>query len=83
VDAADYATWKKNQGTNNALANDGGLGVPIGTGHYDLWRANFGKPPGAGSGSGLSGSAVPEPMTLSYVLVSLAIFGMGRGKRNV
>ncbi len=32
VDAADYVTWRKNNGTNNVLANDNGLGTPIGPG---------------------------------------------------
>jgi hypothetical protein len=61
VDAGDYVTWRKNNGTNNALANDNGLGTPIGPSHYALWRANYGKPPGAGSG--LSASSVPEPQS--------------------
>jgi autotransporter-associated beta strand protein len=69
VDAADYVTWRKNNNTNNALANDNGLGTPVGSAHYDLWRANFGNPPG--SGSSLSGAAVPEPGTLVF-----AIFGV-------
>ena len=38
VDAGDYVTWRKNDGTNNALANDGGLGTPVGSAHYNLWR---------------------------------------------
>jgi hypothetical protein len=72
VDAGDYVTWKKNAGTSNALANDNGLGTPIGAAHYDLWRANFGNPPGAGSGSSLS-AAVPEP---DYgVLAAIALLG--------
>ena len=68
---------RKNDGTNNALANDNGLGTPIGAAHYNLWRANFGKPPGAGSGLG-DGSAVPEPATLLLSLVmvgSMLVFG--------
>ncbi len=44
VDAGDYVTWRKNNGTNNALPNDNGLGVPITTAHYNLWRSNFGNP---------------------------------------
>jgi hypothetical protein len=67
VDAGDYVTWNKNNTTNNALANDNGLGVPISTSHYDLWRANFGNrgPAGpAGSGASLGSSAVPEPCTM-------------------
>ena len=43
VDAADYVVWRKNDGTNNALPNDNGLGTPIGVAHFNLWRANFGE----------------------------------------
>ncbi len=43
MDAADYVLWKKNLNTNNTLANDNNLGTPVGTAHYDLWRANFGN----------------------------------------
>jgi fibronectin-binding autotransporter adhesin len=87
VDAGDYVTWRKNNGTNNALANDNGLGVPVGTAHYSLWRANFGNPPGAGSGEGLgAGSAVPEPGTFSllYCLVGAILLvarGFGRKRK--
>lgn len=43
TDASDYVEWRKNNGTSNALPNDNGLGIPIGPGHYDLWRSNFGN----------------------------------------
>jgi fibronectin-binding autotransporter adhesin len=74
VDAGDYVTWRKNNGTNNALANDGGLGTPIGPAHFNLWRANFGNPPGSGSG-GLEGAAVPEPATLTLLATVLLLCG--------
>ena len=78
VDAGDYVTWRKNDGTNNALANDNGLGTPIGPAHYSLWRTNFGNPPGSGSGGGLGGTerAVPEPGALAFacLLVPLYVF---------
>jgi hypothetical protein len=76
VDAGDYVTWRKNDGTNNALANDGGLGTPIGPAHYDLWRANFGNPPGAGSG--LGGAAVPEPSAIALLAMGLLAVGVRR-----
>ncbi len=85
VDAGDYVSWRKNNGTNNALPNDNGLGTPITSAHYDLWRANFGNPPGSGSGSGLAGNqAVPEPATLVLIclivpLIASRKFGRIRG----
>jgi fibronectin-binding autotransporter adhesin len=70
VDAGDYVYWRKNGGTP-------------GDANYTAWRANFGVPPGSGSGSGLSsGGAVPEPMSLGLMLVGLAAFGLGRRKRG-
>jgi fibronectin-binding autotransporter adhesin len=71
VDAGDYITWRKNNTTNNALPNDNGLGTPIGPNHYTLWRSNYGRPPGSGSGALIDGSAVPEPTGLL-----LALFGV-------
>jgi hypothetical protein len=69
VDAGDYVTWRRNDGTSNALANDNGLGVPIGSAHYNLWRANFGNPPGAGT-SDLLGASIPEPSSLLLLIFS-------------
>ena len=73
VDAGDYVIWKKNQGTFNALPNDNGLGTPVGTAHYNLWRSHFGNP--AGSGSGLGGAAaIPEPASAVLLVIGLAAF---------
>jgi fibronectin-binding autotransporter adhesin len=74
VDAADYAAYRKNHGTNNALPNDGGLGTPITTAHLDLWRANFGETAGAGNGASNASGAVPEPGTC--LLAAIALAGM-------
>lgn len=73
VDAADYVVWRKNDGTNNPLPNDDGLGVPIGTGHFELWIANYGNTAsGAASGQSI---AVPEPSSVllagTYCLILL------------
>ena len=70
VDAADYTRWRDTLGSNNALPNDNGLSTPIGEAHYDLWKANFGN---TGSGS----AAVPEPATLTLVLLA-ALTGIVR-----
>ena len=64
VDAGDYVVWRK----GGTLANDPTPGVQ--PADYDFWRANFGAPPG--SGTGLStGSAVPEPSAMFFVFTAL------------
>ena len=55
VNAADYVVWRKDP------AGHGGT-----PGGYNTWRANFGNPPGSGSGS-LSTAGVPEPTTFALV----------------
>jgi hypothetical protein len=69
VDAADYVMWRKNDGTNNALPNDNGLGTPIGALHYNLWRTNFGETSGGGAGGNSTG--VPEPASLALIVLGV------------
>lgn len=76
VDAGDYATWRKNSG-NGSLPNDNGLTTQ--SDRFTLWRANFGKPPGSGSGS-LSAGPVPEPGTIGLALIGM--FSMLAGRRR-
>ena len=84
VDAGDYVTWKKNEGTTNVLSNDDGLGTPIGAAHYNLWRSNFGNPPGSGSGSSLVGTAsVPEPASVVLVVAGLLGFVSRSFRRRI
>jgi hypothetical protein len=60
VDAGDYVVWRKT-GINGAQG-------------YTDWRANFGLPPGSGSGAGLSGtSAVPEPAAFLLILAGIPV----------
>jgi hypothetical protein len=66
VDAGDYVYWRKN-------------GLP--QLEYDVWRANYGSPPGAGS-SFSQGGSVPEPASLALVLVSIAGLSAARGRRS-
>jgi sulfatase modifying factor 1 len=51
VDAADYAVWRKSDGSAAG---------------YETWRANFGRPI-AGSGSTIANSDVPEPCSLALL----------------
>jgi hypothetical protein len=77
VDAADYAVFRKFQGTQTALPNDGGLGGTVGSAHYDLWRANFGN-----SAAGGSLAAVPEPASCLLLLGSLMALPLVRRCRE-
>src|SRR5262245_3158499 len=49
VDARDFVLYRKYFETNHPLPNDNGLGTPIRTAHYTLWRANFGNTLGSGT----------------------------------
>jgi hypothetical protein len=74
VDAADYVLWRK---TPAAYGGD-----PAG---YNTWRQNFGNPPGAGSGGGLNGGAVPEPTSIllgSVGLIGLLLSRLVSGRRG-
>ena len=62
VDSADYVLWRKDPNTYG--------GDPAG---YNTWRANFGNPPGAGTGLG-NNAAVPEPASLVLLLGLCSVF---------
>jgi hypothetical protein len=67
VDGNDYAMWRKKDGTQN---------------EYNLWRANYGRTAGGGSGTSLGGTAsVPEPATVLLVVCG-AMFSVGRRFRR-
>src|SRR5262249_5033272 len=80
VDSGDYVVWRKNQGTTNALPNDPNGGM-IGQAQYNTWRLNFGNQAGAGSGSAVSGSQVPEPGTMALALLLLGALQLPRRRR--
>jgi hypothetical protein len=63
VDAADYVAGRKT------------LGASYFNSQYALWRANFGKSLGAGSGAtaGTGFSAVPEPTTFALAVFSVIV----------
>ena len=69
VDAADYAVWRDNFGSDNTLPNDDTDGVD--QDDYDRWKTNFGRSVLGGSGSSTD-TAVPEPATLVMVFLGLA-----------
>jgi hypothetical protein len=76
VDAADYVVWRKNEGTNNMLANNPTPG-PIDQTEYERWRANFGNS-SLGSGGVAAGQAA-EPA--SWMLVLPAIVALAARRR--
>jgi hypothetical protein len=82
VDAADYVIWKKVEGTNTDLPNDGTLTGTVGADHYNLWRANFGQPSGSGAG-GVAKASVPEPTTVVMLLIGGVVVALSRRRTMV
>lgn len=72
VDAADYAVWRDNVDTNNALLNDP-IGGTIGSAHYDQWKTNFGDVLETGGTGSIASNAVPEPAAALLTVLGLAI----------
>ena len=70
VDSADYVVWRK-----NPAANGGANG-------YNIWRQNFGLPPGSGSSLGSGSASVPEPASALLLLVGAVAVGFGRQRRR-
>ncbi len=65
INAADYVIWRKSGGTPQ---------------QYDDWLATFGQTV-SGSGAGSGGTSVPEPTSLSFVLILIAGKLLHRGRR--
>ncbi len=61
TDAADYVRWRK------------GLGTTFTQPDYDLWRANFGNTPGAGTALDVLSAAIPEPSSQALLILSRAM----------
>ena len=78
VDAADYAVWRDNLGSNAILPSDPTPGV-VNQSDYDRWVANFGD---TAPGSGSSANAVPEPTALGLASLVLAIVGAVGARRQ-
>jgi hypothetical protein len=81
VDTGDYIVWRKTNGTTTPLPNDNGLGTPISNSHRDLWRSNFGNPPGSGGGARLGDEIVPEPTAMLLFLLAMAALLETRTRR--
>lgn len=79
VNANDYTVWKNSYGSRtNAAADGNGNGV-VDTADYILWRTSVGQ--GAGAGSGPPSAGVPEPGTLSGLILCLAMSLLARRPR--
>lgn len=85
VDTADYVLWRKTRNTNvtpYSGADGNGDGI-VNNIDYALWRNNIGNRRGTvgGTGSLLTGEAVPEPTCLISVLAVAAVFVARRRQR--
>ena len=74
VDAADYAVWLQNLGSNTALANENPAASTPGVvdqEDYDYWVTRF----GANSGAATGGGNIPEPATVTMILLAMLPLG--------
>ena len=84
VDAADYTVWRDTLGSTTDLrANGNNSGASAGIidqADYDYWERNFGRTIGSGA-SDIGGGAVPEPSTLSLIVVGCMVSLLARHRK--
>ncbi len=78
VDAADYTLWRNHLDQSVTLPNDTTPGT-VTAADYDVWKSHFGQSVGAGGGAAAVAS-VPEPATVSLVVLAAAVLAMGSRK---
>jgi len=79
IDAADYAIWRKFNGTigsGTQLTGDANGDHNVNATDYGIWRATFGN----AVGSGTMLSAVPEPSSLLLAIATFAVLPICRRK---
>ncbi|HVT26577.1 MAG TPA: hypothetical protein VHE81_01030, partial [Lacipirellulaceae bacterium] len=82
VDAADYVVWCKHLGDSDeaALSGNGDNMNGVDEGDYAVWRSGFGNT--SASGAGLSASSVPEPTSVTLLIVGASWFYWAGGRRS-
>jgi autotransporter-associated beta strand protein len=84
VDAGDYVIWRKNVGQPSQTLPNDTTGAIIGDAQYNLWRSNFDSTTAVpGSGSALSGNAVPEPSSIGLLMLGLTAMAVIRTFRGM
>jgi hypothetical protein len=81
VDAADYTVWRDTLGESVAVLTTGADGDGDGqvtTGDYEVWRENFGVTLSLGGGA--SSAVVPEPASVSHVLLAIVVAGLAMNR---
>jgi hypothetical protein len=87
VDAADFTVWRDHLGTNFDLNGNGddtaGSAGVVDQADYELWKLHFGETgPNSGSAAASTRTAVPEPGSLSLLLLAALAMGSGRSIRR-
>ncbi len=87
VDAADYTVWRDMLGqSGTGLAADGDGSGTVDEDDYDVWKSNYGHTDSSGTSTGGGSLAtpgqVPEPGSLSLLLLGVTMVAGGAGRRQ-
>ena len=72
MDARDYIVWRNTAGSFGYYPTDANGDHWVNDADYEVWRKNFGKTAGSGSGA-LAG--VPEPASAMLLFIATAAAG--------
>jgi hypothetical protein len=81
VDVRDYAVWRENNGTNNALPNDETPGS-VTAADYDVWVLGYGDTISGSGATADTSVAVPEPISLALAASALALVALDPLRRR-
>lgn len=83
VDAADYTVWRDSFGASGSgLAADGDGDGHIDADDFSIWKNHFGATSGAGAGGDVQIGIVPEPATISLIMLAAGVLTLVRALRR-
>jgi autotransporter-associated beta strand protein len=73
VDTADYVIWRRSVGNASIANRDPANSGLVGDADFNSWRSRLGTMVSAGSGASLTSAEVPEPTSISLLLIAVSV----------